>query len=107
MYSVIEYSEVSRGVLRNVEVSSVKEFESLEDIFKKYILDVEGGREYIGNWFNMKSEDVKLMDVLEERKGIYIMSVSEELNLYIFKNEDVVNVLEDFIFELDLYKEDS
>ena len=37
MYSVIEYSEVSRGVLRNVEVSSVKEFESLEDIFKKYI----------------------------------------------------------------------
>ena len=55
----------------------------------------------------MKSEDVKLMDVLEERKGIYIMSVSEELNLYIFKNEDFVNVLEDFIFELDLYKEES
>ena len=106
MYSVIEYSEVSRGVLRNVEVSRVKEFESLEDIFKKYILDVEGGREYIGNWFNMKSEDVKLMDVLEERKGIYIMSVSEELNLYIFKNEDVCSVLEDFIFELDLYKEE-
>tara|TARA_Y100001972_G_scaffold115967_1_gene153283 strand:- start:133 stop:453 length:321 start_codon:yes stop_codon:yes gene_type:complete len=106
MYSVIEYRESSRGILSNVEVSRVKEFDSLEDIFKKYILDVEGGREYIGSWFNMNSEDVKLMDVLEERKGIYLMSVSEEFSLYIFKNEDVVNVLEDFIFELDLYKEE-
>tara|TARA_B100000886_G_scaffold289466_1_gene214601 strand:+ start:516 stop:821 length:306 start_codon:yes stop_codon:yes gene_type:complete len=101
MYSVIEYRGSSRGLDRIVEVSRVKEFESLEDIFKKYI-----DKELIGSWFNMKSKDVKLMDVLEERKGIYVMSVSEELNLYIFKNEDVVNVLEDFIFELDLYKEE-
>ena len=79
MYSVIEYRGSSRGLDRIVEVSRVKEFESLEDIFKKYI-----DKELIGSWFNMKSKDVKLMDVLEERKGIYVMSVSEELNLYIF-----------------------
>ena len=35
MYSVIEYRGSSRGFDRIVEVSRVKEFESLEDIFKK------------------------------------------------------------------------
>ena len=93
MFNVIEYSCSVRVYDRIDEYSDVKVFDNLDDIFKKYI-DIEE----IKSWFNI--DDVKLEDVLEEKDGVYVMSVSEDMSLYIFKNESICNLIEDKVFNL-------
>ena len=93
MFNVIEYSSSVRIYDRVDEYSDVKVFDNLDDIFKKYI-DID----YIKGWFNI--DDVKLEDVLEEKDGVYVMSVSEDMSLYIFKNESICNLIEDKVFSL-------
>ena len=93
-FNVIEYSSSVRIYDRVDEYSEIKKFDSLEDIFKKYI-DVE----FVKGWFNI--DEVKLEDVLEERNGIYVMSVDEDMSLYIFKNDSLVDLIENYVFELD------
>ena len=75
------------------EYSNIKKFDSLEDIFEKYI-DVE----FVKDWFN--EDDIKLEDVYEERDGIGVMSVNEDMSLYIFKNDSIVDLIENFVFKL-------
>ena len=93
-FNVIEYSSSVRIYDRVDEYSEIKKFDSLEDIFKKYI-DIE----FVKGWFNI--DEVKLEDVLEERNGIYVMSVDEDMSLYIFKNDSLVDLIENYVFELD------
>ena len=93
MFNVIEYSCSVRVYDRIDEYSDVKVFDNLDDIFKKYI-DIEE----IKSWFNI--DEVKLEDVLEEKDGVYVMSVSEDMSLYIFKNESICNLIEDKVFNL-------
>ena len=92
-YNVIEYSSSVRIYDRVDEYSNIKKFDSLDDIFEKYI-DVE----FVKDWFNI--DEVKLEDVYEERDGVGVMSVSEDMSLYIFKNDSVSNLIEDFVFKL-------
>ena len=94
MYNVIEYSCSVRIYDRIDEYGDIKKFNSLDDIFKKYI-DVE----FVKSWFNI--DEVKLEDVLEERDGVYVMSVSEDMSLYIFKNDMLCNLIEKYVFKLD------
>ena len=93
-YNVIEYSSSVRIYDRVDEYSNIKKFDSLEDIFEKYI-DIE----FVKGWFNI--DEVKLEDVLEERNGIYVMSVDEDMSLYIFKNDSLVDLIENYVFRLD------
>ena len=93
-FNVIEYSSSVRIYDRVDEYSEIEKFDSLEDIFEKYI-DVE----FVKGWFNI--DEVKLEDVLEERNGIYVMSVDEDMSLYIFKNDSLVDLIENYVFELD------
>ena len=93
-YNVIKFSSSVRVYDRVDEFSDVEKFDSLEDIFEKYI-DVE----FVKDWFNI--DEVKLEDVLEERNGIYVMSVNEDMSLYIFKNDSLVDLIENYVFELD------
>ena len=93
-YNVIEYSSSVRIYNSVEEYGEIKKFDSLEDIFEKYI-DVE----FVKDWFNI--DEVKLEDVLEERNGIYVMSVNEDMSLYIFKNDSLVDLIENYVFELD------
>ena len=93
-FNVIEYSSSVRIYDRVDEYSEIKKFDSLEDIFKKYI-DIE----FVKGWFNI--DEVKLEDVLEERNGIYVMSVNEDMSLYIFKNDSLVDCIENYVFKLD------
>ena len=99
-YNVIEYSSSVRIYNSVEEYSEIKKFNSLEDIFEKYI-DVEFVKEWFGgkDWKNDK--DIVLEDVLEERNGIYVMSVNEDMSLYIFKNDSLVDLIENYVFELD------
>ena len=92
-YNVIEYSSSVRIYDRVDEYSNIKKFDSLDDIFEKYI-DVE----FVKDWFN--EDDIKLEDVYEERDGVGVMSVNEDMSLYIFKNDSVSNLIEDFVFKL-------
>ena len=92
-YNVIEFSSSVRIYDRVDEYSNIKKFDSLEDIFEKYI-DVE----FVKGWFNI--DEVKLEDVYEERDGIGVMSVSEDMSLYIFKNDSIVDLIENFVFKL-------
>ena len=92
-YNVIEYSSSVRIYDRVDEYSNIKKFDSLDDIFEKYI-DVE----FVKGWFNI--DEVKLEDVYEERDGVGVMSVNEDMSLYIFKNDSVSNLIEDFVFKL-------
>ena len=93
-FNVIEYSSSVRIYDRVDEYSEIKKFDSLEDIFKKYI-DIE----FVKGWFNI--DEVKLEDVLEERNDVYVMSVNEDMSLYIFKNDSLVYMIENYVFELD------
>ena len=86
--------EIYQSVWKFASFSDVEKFDSLEDIFEKYI-DVE----FVKGWFNI--DEVKLEDVLEERNGIYVMSVDEDMSLYIFKNDSLVDLIENYVFELD------
>jgi len=99
MYSVIEYSSSVRIYDRIEEVSDVIKFNSLEEIYEKYI-DVD----YVKSWFGNGVDDIDISidDVLEMKDNIGIMSVNEDMSLYIFKNEDLCGLLEDYIFELEL-----
>ena len=92
-YNVIEYSSSVRIYDRVDEYSNIKKFDSLDDIFEKYI-DVE----FVKDWFN--EDDIKLEDVYEERDGIGVMSVNEDMSLYIFKNDSIVDLIENFVFKL-------
>ena len=95
MYNVIEYSSSVRIYDRIEEVSDVKMFGSLEDIFKEYI-DIEW-------WKDFSNKDkINIDDVLEMKDNIGVMSVNEDMSLYIFKSEDLCNLLEDYVFELGL-----
>ena len=40
-------------------------------------------------------------EIVEERNGIYVMSVDEDMSLYIFKNDSLVDLIENYVFELD------
>ena len=95
MFNVIEYSSSVREYDRIDEYSSVRSFNSLENIFKEYI-DIE----FVKDWFNI--DEVKLEDVLEGKNGVYVMSVSEDMSLYIFKNDDLCNLIEDYVFDLEM-----
>ena len=95
MFNVIEYSSSVREYDRIDEYSSVRSFNSLENIFKEYI-DIE----FVKDWFNI--DEVKLEDVLEGKNGVYVMSVSEDMSLYIFKNNDLCNLIEDYVFDLEM-----
>ena len=92
-YNVIEFSSSVRIYDRVEEFSDIKKFDSLDDIFEKYI-DVE----FVKDWFN--EDDIKLEDVYEERDGIGVMSVNEDMSLYIFKNDSIVDLIENFVFKL-------
>ena len=100
MYNVIEYSSSVRVYDRVDEYNGVKKFDSLDDIFEKYI-DVEFVKEWFGgkDWRNDK--DIVLEDVYEERDGVGVMSVNEDMSLYIFKNDSVSNLIENYVFKLD------
>lgn len=92
-YNVIEYSSSVRIYDRVDEYSNIKKFDSLDDIFEKYI-DVE----FVKGWFN--EDDIKLEDVYEERDGVGVMSVNEDMSLYIFKNDSISDLIENFVFKL-------
>jgi hypothetical protein len=95
MFNVIEYSSSVRIYNRVEEVSEIKVFKSLSDIFEKYI-DVE----FVKDWFN--EDDIKLEDVYVERNGIGVMSVNEDMSLYIFKNDiNLIDLFENYVFKLD------
>lgn len=95
MFNVIEYSSSVRVYNRVEEVSEIKVFKSLSDIFEKYI-DVE----FVKDWFN--EDDIKLEDVYVERNGIGVMSVNEDMSLYIFKNDiNLIDLIENYVFKLD------
>jgi hypothetical protein len=93
MYNVIEYSSSVRIYDRIEEVSDVKMFGSLEDIFKEYI-DIEW-------WKDFSNKDkINIDDVLEMKDNIGVMSVNEDMSLYIFKSDDLCNLIEDYVFDL-------
>ena len=95
MYNVIEYSSSVRIYDRIDEVSDVKMFGSLEDIFKEYI-DIEW-------WKDFSNKDmISIDDVLEMKDDIGVMSVNEDMSLYIFKSDDLCNLIEDYVFDLDM-----
>jgi len=93
MYNVIEYSSSVRVYDRIEEYSSVRSFNSLENIFKEYI-DIE--------WWKVFSDkdEINIDDVLEMKDDIGVMSVNEDMSLYIFKSGDLCNLIEDYIFDL-------
>jgi len=93
MYNVIEYSSSVRVYDRIEEYSSVRSFNSLENIFKEYI-DIE--------WWKVFSDkdEISIDDVLEMKDDIGVMSVNEDMSLYIFKSDDLCNLIEDYIFDL-------
>jgi len=93
MYNVIEYSSSVRVYDRIEEYSSVRSFNSLENIFKEYI-DIE--------WWKVFSDkdEINIDDVLEMKDDIGVMSVNEDMSLYIFKSDDLCNLIEDYIFDL-------
>ena len=93
MYNVIEYSSSVRVYDRIEEYSSIRSFNSLENIFKEYI-DIE--------WWKVFSDkdEINIDDVLEMKDDIGVMSVNEDMSLYIFKSGDLCNLIEDYIFEL-------
>ena len=93
MYNVIEYSSSVRIYDRIEEVSDVIKFDSLEDIFKKYI-DIDWWKD-----FSCKDE-INIDDVLVMKDNIGVMSVNEDMSLYIFKSDDLCNLIEDYIFDL-------
>ena len=93
-YNVIKFSSSVRIYDRVDEFSDVEKFDSLEDIFEKYI-DVE----FVKDWFNI--DEVKLEDVYEEKNGVGVMSVDEDMSLYIFKNDSLVDLIENYVFDLD------
>lgn len=93
MYSVIEFSESVRVYDRVEEYSSIKSFNSLENIFKEYI-DIEWWKD-----FSCKDE-IGIDDVLNMKDDIGVMSVNEDMSLYIFKSDDICNLIEDYVFEL-------
>ena len=93
MYNVIEFYESGREYGRYEDYSSVKSFNSLENIFKEYI-DIEWWKD-----FSCKDE-IGLDDVLNMKGDIGVMSVNEDMSLYIFKVEDLCNLIEDYVFEL-------
>ena len=97
MFNVIEFSESVRVYGRVSEYSEVKVFDDLIDIFNEYI-DVE----YVKDWFNKDS--IVLSDVLEEKDGVYVMSVNEDMSLYIFKSDKLCELIEDFVFDLGMKK---
>ena len=83
MYNVIEYSSSVRIYDRIEEVSDVKMFGSLEDIFKEYI-DIEW-------WKDFSNKDkINIDDVLEMKDNIGVMSVNEDMSLYIFKYKEQI-----------------
>jgi len=93
MYNVIEYSSSVRVYDRIEEYSSIRSFNSLENIFKEYI-DIE--------WWKVFSDkdEINIDDVLEMKDDIGVMSVNEDMSLYIFKSGDLCNLIEDYIFDL-------
>jgi len=93
MYNVIEFSSSVRVYDRIEEYSSVRSFNSLENIFKEYI-DIE--------WWKVFSDkdEINIDDVLEMKDDIGVMSVNEDMSLYIFKSGDLCNLIEDYIFDL-------
>jgi len=93
MYNVIEYSSSVRVYDRIEEYSSIRSFNSLENIFKEYI-DIE--------WWKVFSDkdEINIDDVLEMKDDIGVMSVNEDMSLYIFKSDDICNLIEDYIFDL-------
>lgn len=91
MFNVIEFSESVREYGRISEYSEVKVFKDLIDIFDEYI-DVE----YVKGWFNKDS--IVLSDVLDGKNGLFVMSVSEDMSLYIF-NEEGKKLLEENEYE--------
>jgi len=93
MYNVIEYSSSVRVYDRIEEYSSIRSFNSLENIFKEYI-DIE--------WWKVFSDkdEISIDDVLEMKDDIGVMSVNEDMSLYIFKSGDLCNLIEDYIFDL-------
>jgi hypothetical protein len=93
MYNVIEYSSSVRVYDRIEEYSSIRSFNSLENIFKEYI-DIE--------WWKVFSDkdEINIDDVLEMKDDIGVMSVNEDMSLYIFKSDDLCNLIEDYIFDL-------
>ena len=93
MYNVIEFSESVRVYNRVEEYSEVKVFEDLIDIFDEYI-DVEYWKEW------SCKDSVVLSDVIEEKDGLYVMSVNEDMCLYIFKSESVCDMIEKIVFDL-------
>ena len=95
MYNVIEFSESVRVYDRVSEYSSIKSFNSLENIFKEYI-DIEWWKD-----FSCKDE-IGIDDVLNMKGDIGVMSVNEDMSLYIFKSDDICNLIEDYVFELDM-----
>lgn len=95
MFNVIEFSESVRVYDRVSEYSEVKVFDDLIDIFDKYI-DVE----FVKSWFGKDS--IVLSDVLEEKDGLYVMSVNEDMSLYIFKSESVCDMIEKIVFDLEV-----
>ena len=93
MYNVIEYSSSVRIYDRIEEVSDVKMFGSLEDIFKEYI-DIEW-------WKDFSNKDkINIDDVLDMKDDFGVMSVNEDMSLYIFKSDDLCNLIEDYVFDL-------
>jgi hypothetical protein len=93
MYNVIEYSSSVRIYDRIEEYGSIISFNSLEDIFEKYI-DIEW-------WKDFSNKDmISIDDVLEMKDDIGVMSVNEDMSLYIFKNDDLCNLIEDYVFDL-------
>jgi len=93
MYNVIEYSSSVRVYDRIEEYSSIRSFNSLENIFKEYI-DIE--------WWKVFSDkdEINIDDVLVMKDDIGVMSVNEDMSLYIFKSNDICNLIEDYIFDL-------
>ena len=93
MYNVIEYSSSVRIYDRIEEVGDIISFNSLEDIFNEYI-DIEW-------WKDFSNKDkINIDDVLEMKDNIGVMSVNEDMSLYIFKSDDLCNLIEDYVFDL-------
>jgi len=93
MYNVIKFSSSVRIYDRVEECSNVISFNSLNEIYEKYI-DIEWWKDF------SNKDEISIDDVLEMKDDIGVMSVNEDMSLYIFKSDDICNLIEDYIFDL-------
>jgi len=98
MFKVIEYD--SSGSYNDVSEKYVS-IDNLKDL-KVKLFDDYIDIEYVKSWFGNGKDDINIEidDVFEFKSSIGLMSISEDMNLYIFNDDEVCNLIECFLFDL-------